>query len=76
MTDTTKPAKPQVEDLTAEELDSVTGGYLKIGDIAGESMKLRRSVDRKGMILSRDGRKPYIGETEKNIVAQAGDNEI
>ncbi|OAN73567.1 hypothetical protein A8B78_18405 [Jannaschia sp. EhC01] len=76
MTDTTKPAKPQVEDLTAEDLDSVTGGYLKIGDIAGESMKLRRSLDRKGIDLPGETRTRYIGETEKNIVAQAGDGEI
>lgn len=55
MTDKSKTDAPEIEELSAEDLDAVNGGYLKIGDIAGESIVKR---DVKGVVLSSESEEP------------------
>jgi hypothetical protein len=59
MTDTSKPNAPQAGQLSTEDLNTVVGGYLKLGDIKGErrplgdnpSQPLKRERDEKGSLI-------------------------
>lgn len=69
MTDKSKP-----ETLTNADLDGVQGGgYINVEHDVRKGASRLKQADAK---LSRDGAKPYIGETEKNIVVQPGDGQI
>lgn len=66
--------KSKTEDLTNADLDGVQGGgYINVEHDVHKGASRLKQADAK---LSRDRAKPYIGETEKNIVAQGGDGSI
>jgi hypothetical protein len=61
MTDKTKP-----EELKDEDLDAAQGGILRDGGISKASTVF--VPGRTYTAKSGDGGKPYLGETEKNII--------
>ncbi len=71
MTDKSKP-----ETLTDADLDGVQGGFQKVEVTTAFRGSQLKQADGKGAKLSRERAEPFIGETEKNIVAEGGSNGI